>query len=349
MKRLNKKEEDLREKYEEKLMEYMRHQDKTQLIIPSNKLERKVFQELLLSYSSFLTGNTKELLRNALGKESVIGEIKKNLKSKNPWKKRIATYQAGEFGVNEVSTKLLKQLETNDRELIYITARALIKIGGKTYLKEILREVAKGNKMEKNNILILIEMIDEDIKDTLEVMMLEQNSFINALALEIYGKRQYVEGVKWIKKMVLHSLKEVRIAALKGGYALGDIGDKDYLNRIVALEKDKEWEVRAFLTKFLKNVKTEESINILVRLMKDPNWLVRHNAAIALNKQGERGLRALIELLDSEDRFARDKAREVIHKEIIFHELLSKLEEGSLKNKLLQRIDTTLLEVTENS
>lgn len=349
MKGLDKKKECLREKYEEKLMSYMIQQDKSQLIMPKNKLERKVFEELQLSYSSFLVGNTKELLKNTIEKESVVKEIKTKLKSKNPWKKRIGTYQAGEFCVNEVTAILLQQLKTNDRELMYVTARALIKLGGKTYLKYVLTQIAKDNRMEKNNILALVDMIDDDIRDILEEMMLEQNLFLNVLALEIYGKRLYMEGIKWIKKKVVHPLKEVRIAALKGGCALGDIGDKDYINRIMVLENDGEWEVRAFLAKFLKNVRNMEAISILVRLMHDPNWYVRHNAANALNEQGKEGLRALIQLLSSEDRFARDKAREILHKELILHKLLSKLEDVDLKNELLQRMDITLLEVTENS
>ena len=71
--------------------------------------------------------------------------------------------------------------------------------------------------------------------------------------------------------------------------------------------------------------------------MKDMNWFVRYNAANSLAEQGEKGIKALIDLLNSEDKFARDKAKEMIQKEILFHKLFNHLE-GSLKNKILSQI-----------
>ena len=146
-----------------------------------------------------------------------------------------------------------------------------------------------------------------------------------------------MEAVFWIDKMISSPYKEVRIASLKAAEALGDIGDNEYINKILSLEFDQEWEVRAFLAKFLKKVKTDNSVEGLKRLMKDMNWFVRYNAANSLAEQGEKGIKALIDLLNSEDKFARDKAKEMIQKEIVFHKLFNDLE-GPLKNKILSQI-----------
>ena len=337
MKILTNKKEYLEKKYEEQILSYISNHDKSIIIIPRTKLEIRVFRNLLLNYSSLLTGETKELLNDFAAKDSLIADIRKKLLSNNPWKKRIGAYQAGEFGFDEFSEILLKQLKTSDKELFYITSRALIKLGGKLYIKQVLYQAVKEAKMEKNNILTLVELVEEDINDILDEAMAEDNAFLNAIALEIYGQRQYMEAVFWIDKMISSPYKEVRIASLKAAEALGDIGDNEYINKILSLEFDQEWEVRAFLAKFLKKVKTDNSVEGLKRLMKDMNWFVRYNAANSLAEQGEKGIKALIDLLNSEDKFARDKAKEMIQKEILFHKLFNDLE-GSLKNKILSQI-----------
>ena len=337
MKILISKKEYLEKKYEEQILSYISNRDKSIIIIPRTKLEIRVFRDLLLNYSSLLTGETKELLNDFAAKDSLIADIRKKLLSNNPWKKRIGAYQAGEFGFDEFSEILLKQLKTSDKELFYITSRALIKLGGKLYIKQVLYQAVKEAKMEKNNILTLVELVEEDINDILDEAMAEDNAFLNAIALEIYGQRQYMEAVFWIDKMISSPYKEVRIASLKAAEALGDIGDNEYINKILSLEFDQEWEVRAFLAKFLKKVKTDNSVEGLKRLMKDMNWFVRYNAANSLAEQGEKGIKALIDLLNSEDKFARDKAKEMIQKEILFHKLFNDLE-GSLKNKILSQI-----------
>jgi len=346
--RAARKKEILRAQYEQELMDYMSHQQKDRVTVPAGKWERKVFEELILSYGSFLTGDAKESLLEVIGKEEKIAEITKQLKRENPWEKRIATYQAGEFGLKEVSPLLLEQLETEDRELLYITARALIKMEGRRYVRDIFEAVGKEGAMEKNNILVLVELVEEDIRDLLEEIMRGSNPFLQALALEIYGKRQYMEGVPWMQKMVSRPQKEIRIGALKGAAALGDIGDEDYFHRMAALETDEHWEVRAFLGKYLKHVKNDQAIEILKRLVKDPNWYVRTNAADALDEQGEKGLKTLVELLDSKDRFAVDKAREVIQRKVIFYGLLDRLKEGPVKNRIIQEMEKELMEGRES-
>jgi HEAT repeat protein len=348
MKILTNKKEYLEKKYEEQILSYISNHDKSIIIIPRTKLEIGVFRNLLLNYSSLLTGETKELLNDFAAKDSLIADIRKKLLSNNPWKKRIGAYQAGEFGFDEFSEILLKQLKTSDKELFYITSRALIKLGGKLYIKQVLYQAVKEAKMEKNNILTLVELVEEDINDILDQAMAEDNAFLNAIALEIYGQRQYMEAVFWIDKMISSPYKEVRIASLKAAEALGDIGDNEYINKILSLEFDQEWEVRAFLAKFLKKVKTDNSVEGLKRLMKDMNWFVRYNAANSLAEQGEKGIKALIDLLNSEDKFARDKAKEMIQKEIVFHKLFNDLE-GSLKNKILSQIKLDGIEGGINS
>ena len=89
MKILTNKKEYLEKKYEEQILSYISYPDKSIIIIPRTKLEIRVFRNLLLNYSSLLTGETKELLNDFAAKDSLIADIRKKLLSNNPWKKRI--------------------------------------------------------------------------------------------------------------------------------------------------------------------------------------------------------------------------------------------------------------------
>ncbi|MDR5659065.1 HEAT repeat domain-containing protein [Serpentinicella sp. ANB-PHB4] len=336
----------IQEEYEKSLATYIATNEKKELTKPFGFLERKIFFETVIKYSSYLDGNSKERLLNLLEKEKLINYIQRKIKSKNPWKRKIAVYQAGEIGIKYVVPELLKLLDSNDRELVYITSRTLIKISNDKYLKNILVRISKGNIMEKPNAIALVDMVDGDITNILEEVMRLDSTFLNAIALEIYGIRQYEQGIKWIKQMVYHPLKEVRISALKGAIGLGDISEGEYINALLTLSVDEDWEVRVFVAKLLKKIKNAESISTLETMIKDPNWFVRHNAGLALIKQGENGLRSLIDLLSSEDVFARDKAWEVLQKEMVFHKLLAKIDDDELREKLMEK--TAMTQLGEN-
>jgi hypothetical protein len=339
---LEKKKEILRENFEDKIKNYLTSRDKTQMIVLSTKLERIVYEELLLNHVPYLPDELKQELTSVLGRDRVVREIERKLLSKNLWVKKIGTFQAGELGVGEVSSALLAQIKQKNRELLYITSRALIKLEGNKYLLAILNEAGKANRMEKNNVLTLVEMIDLDIRDVLDKIMHGSSTFLQILALEIYGKRKYSEGVSWIKIMVSNPSKEIRIAALKGAYALGDIIDNDYFNKIAVLENDEDWEVRAFLARFLEITKTKAAINILTRLIKDSNWDVRNNAASSLSKLGAKGLNSLVGLLDSKDRFAREKSREVIQTGIIYKDIANKMDSETNERDAIPKLENGL-------
>ena len=340
-----KKEEALLEAFDQELASYISHQNRSFLRAPKTKVEKRIFEELIIKYGNFLTGEAKKKLLEVMGRQGKVQEIQKMLQSNNPWKKRIATYQGGVFGLREIAPVLKEQLKLKDRELLYITAQALIKLEDRKYLRSILEAASKNSSMEKTNVLKLVEGVEEDIRDILEEIMEGSDAFLQALALEIYGKRQYVEGVPWIKKMVKSPLKEIRIASLKGAAALGDIDDEDYFRDLSLLISDNEWEVRAFLAKYLKEVRSQSAIRMLEQLMKDPNWYVRTNAAQGLKEQGKEGIKTLVALMDSQDPFAADKAKEIIQKEVIFHELLDHLEEGPVKEHIIKKMEKQLMEV----
>ncbi|GEN56578.1 hypothetical protein GCM10012290_12510 [Halolactibacillus alkaliphilus] len=307
----------IQNKYDKLFLHLIMDTDQSMTITPKTHLEKQVLHELVLHYNTVLSGDVRKKLLDNIDKSFISVRINRYLRSKSIWKNKVGTFLIGEYELNDLLPTLLEQLNTPDQELLFVTARSIIVVSNDQYIEDILQVVTRREKMTKQNVLTLIDLVEGDIEAILDKAMVEGNSFLRAIALEELGKRNYMKSIYWIKCMLTQSEKELRIAALKASYSLGDIGDESYLQGLYQLQTDPEWEVRAFLAKFLMKVNRSPAIDILTNLMSDQNWYVRYNASNALLAQGEKGELALMELLKSEDAFARDAAHAVLQRGIL--------------------------------
>jgi len=85
------------------------------------------------------------------------------------------------------------------------------------------------------------------------------------------------------------------------------------------------WKVRAAVCRCLSYLRLKQGIPHLKRAACDSDWIVRSNAVRALGKMGEAGERALLNLLYSEDRYARDAARTVLEQQGFLDQHLKEL------------------------
>jgi HEAT repeat protein len=87
------------------------------------------------------------------------------------------------------------------------------------------------------------------------------------------------------------------------------------LNILLRLIEDPEPVVRAQAAKAFGKMKNVEAIEILTKSLKDLSFWVRQNAASSLFSTGEQGLLRLREIAEkSEDPFASDAAKQEIRK-----------------------------------
>ena len=81
----------------------------------------------------------------------------------------------------------------------------------------------------------------------------------------------------------LEGSKEVRIAVIQ---ALAASGNKSYFPFFQELyQKEIDWQVRAVLAKNLKLLNTPWEKDLLIEMLDDENWWVRHNAMATLNER----------------------------------------------------------------
>lgn len=304
-------------------------------------LGRGVLRTLLLAYASFLTGESRQRLHAVLQRTGLEQDLKRQLRSLRLHVRKTAAYEAGAMGLAGLEGSLLPLLQSRDRELFYITAKSLVKLTGKKHLGFILYKAADGALLRKNQVLTLFESLEEEVEELLDkVLRMKEQPAIVAAALEIFGIRQLHSGMEWIMGYATHPNKEIRIAALKGASAMGDPGDTDYRNTLLSLWEDEAWEVRAFLARYLRQVRSKKSRYTLAKFLRDDHWQVRMNAAEALADQGEEGVRILWNLQASKEETVRNVAWGVLHRRIVTEDLLARTEDVNLVMKLMRRLRT---------
>lgn len=313
--RINDKKTVIKNTYEEQLVRFITSDEHNIEIRPETYLEKKVWETLLLDYNAYIPASKHAALLDRIGKDEILNKIKDDLMSSNVWKKKTGTFLAGEHELQTLAPILLEQLQTPDNQLLFVTAKSLLKIGESDYVKPVLTEVTQDGRMEKNQVMTLLELVQDDISGVLTDCMSSDNVFLKAVALEEMGKRQYPQSVVWIEKALAQPQKEIKIAALKAAFRIGDNGDADYISALFSVKNDEEWEVRAFLAKVLRKINTKESAEILSSFMSDSNWFVRHNAANSLLLLGAFGKSVLNELISADDRFAKEAAKAVLQRE----------------------------------
>ncbi|EXJ23245.1 hypothetical protein ADIAL_1392 [Alkalibacterium sp. AK22] len=317
MKILAKKKADIRKAYEESVIQFISLNDTELSLRPETLLEKKVLREIILEYSDYMTDSKRDVLAEAAQTAAVSHKVSRYLSSNSSSKQKIGTYLAGEYKLDEMTDQLLVQLDTTNDELLFVTARSLIRLGDARHLNRILFQANLTNRLDRKQVRTLLESVKSDISDFLSEAIHSENCSLQTVALEEAGKRHYAKSIEWIRFFLMHEQKELRVSALKAAYSVGDMGDEDFLAAVFSVSQDPEWEVRAFLAKYLRKIRLERSIEVLQTFVTDQNWYVRHNAAESLLFQGEKGKSALSALLDADDPFARDAARAVLQKEAL--------------------------------
>lgn len=306
---------------EREVVNYMATSQKSNLLDKIILKQSKELLEVVLEYVDVMEEKKKKDLISLLNREQIIKKIQKNLNSKDTLIRTQGAYLAGKLCICEMSDKLLELLNSKNRAEVYTAANSLLKIDGKAYIPMVLNRCIVSNIMEKGNIMHLIDNVQGDIENILLDLMKCEKTYIKSIALETCGKRQYMGIVPWIGKCLMDKDKEIRIAALKGMMYLKNFPYLEYSDVLLKLLEDKEWEVRLFLTKNIKNIHVPESFEILKNLMEDDNILVRNAAAEVLLNKGKDGIIALINSLDCKDKMASQKAQEILQIEILQNNL----------------------------
>ncbi len=136
---------------------------------------------------------------------------------------------------------------------------------------------------------------------------------------------------------------EVRSKALKVLGGAKNISTGQNLPELVLpLLRDPVWFVRLQAIRSLRALKYEAATPLIGKLIFDPSWQVRNEAAQALTVFGERSLDIFLDILTGSDRYAKDSICEEIEKTNFPDRLIENLKAG---DRVLQKKSRQILEL----
>ena len=132
---------------------------------------------------------------------------------------------------------------------------------------------------------------------------------VRPLLTEALGLARDRRAVPWLSDLLASSEDEERVAACR---ALARFSDPELRDLFMRALDDGFAPVRAQAARALGAVPDPVAAPALQRGLGDPFWWVRSNCADALRRTGPDGIAALERALQSDDRFARDRAAEAL-------------------------------------
>ncbi len=143
------------------------------------------------------------------------------------------------------------------------------------------------------------------------------------MAAEVLGNLRAAEARPALRWAILNR-ENVDLKA-QAALALGKIGNPEDVPTLLALCEDEEWPVRAQAVNALGMIGETSTIPTLQRLATDQEWWVRLNAARALANMGSAGERALVEVLEGPDHFARHRAASTLEAQGVTRRMVGEL------------------------
>lgn len=188
---------------------------------------------------------------------------------------------------------------------------------------EILCDILREGRLPGSRIVALLET-SRFLKaaDVLREMAADPNPKVRSWIAYLLGRTRRTAVLPVVSAMANDPDPMVRTNAAR---ALGDIGNIAALTTVRKLLYDDNWIVRTRAAKAAGQIGSPKFINDLTSLLHDSKWWPRQNSALALEHIGRASAPALEMLLNDKDRFARNKAAEILGRLGIINEQIAAL------------------------
>lgn len=274
-----------------KLSDYVKH-----------KIKREVVEErMLLYFENFKGSISKKLTKLSEDIGLVDYEIEK-LNNKDFHKVALALKHLGDIRSKKAIDKLLELLDVEHVEVKYNVLMALSKIGDEEAFIEVFKRLSNTIPLSERSLVEIADSFEGDKIYVYRNLIYIEDEFISSIFIKSAGNYKDTILADEIALYLAIENKEKKIAAMK---ALGNMGDNRYVGPIITLLSDEAWEVRAIAAKVLGQLQSEKALIPLAEALSDREWYVRYNAANSLISI-EGGIDIVYDILDGQDRFAKD-------------------------------------------
>lgn len=266
---------------------------------------------LMVEYLTVLRGSERDRVIGLASELGVTERAFRHLDTGGRWRRAAAAEKLGYFGGPGAVAPLTRLLSHPDETLRAVAARALARIGTSQAVEALAKTLNAPSELTRLRMAENLERIGHPaIGPLVEVLERARQGGGSphgpVQAARVLGGLRAAEAQAPLGHAALHG-ENVDLRA-RATLALGRIGDPEDMPKLLEAAQDGDWPVRAQAASALGMIGDTSTIPNLQKLTLDREWWVRLNASRALANMGPAGERALAEILQSEDRFARDRA-----------------------------------------
>jgi len=243
----------------------------------------------------------------ALEEQGVIARYLKHARSPMKWTRAHALRILGELKVPTSVPTLLQALADRDPDVRNVAARALGRMKLQAAEEALVELLGKHDQAVSARIAAICIEMGPRTAPLLIRSLREGTPKARFWSARILGEIQDARATRSLGDATHDSDAEVRSASV---WALGMIADRSTAPIVMPLLDDSAWYVRAHAAEALGKIADPDAIPKLAKAMEDHSWWVRRNALDALVRIGAPAKQALLDTLESRDRFARESAAE---------------------------------------
>jgi HEAT repeat protein len=284
---------------------------------------------MMVERMAVLRGVQRERLIWLARELGLVDHYRKLLGARRRFRRARAAERIGYFGGEPEVEPLGSLLSDKDGTVRAVAARSLSRIGGEEAAHILARRLDDTSELTRLRVAENLERLGEVAVTALVEQVGASMDFPGT------GMTGAVTSTRVLGNLRVGEARgTLRRAAKEGGttdlraqaaLALGKVGDPEDLDVLLRATRDGSWPVRAQAANALGMIGDTTAIPDLSRLAADGAWWVRLNTCRALAGMGPRGEEALVGLLRSQDRYARERAA-------------AALEEGGITGRMAHRL-----------
>lgn len=255
--------------------------------------------------------------------DDLVEQLERRLAHGRPLQRVAAASALGRIGSPTSLAPLSAALTDPDREVAYAAAQALARYDD-PQAYEALLDALPGARVAA----LLEGFRSASARELIERRAASDDSEVRHWVAYLLGRLADPASAPVVETLSRDPDEDVRATAAE---ALGSFADANALSRLLS---DDSWVVRCHAAKAVGKARLAALAPRLAELLEDRSWWVRQNSALALAELGELAMQAARPRLRSHDRFARNKAAEVLVRTGYAARQIAELDDGSTPDAL---------------
>ncbi len=303
----HRKTDELTEKYRQPFYDYLLKGNESRLLLPDrDKRKTEALVQLLMQCAVLFRGDDS-LNRIRAYAERYLSSRDREQLGRRSWNRRMqALHRIERFDMRAMEPTLLemaKRRRTSEEERT-ILLKLLARWASSSAIDLI---AATGTTLPDFQRRLILSQMEPDTFSAFIHRWNDLPSSWQHTAIDTIGIRRAVEHRAMLDELAVSDDGEIRIRSLK---ALCQLGYAPPSPRYLVHAESADWQERLMAAKLYGVIRSREHGAALASLIGDPNWFVRSQAAQSLlvYEEGARSLRKIAAA--SEDRFAREMAKE---------------------------------------